>query len=318
MGTFANGKTGNRDKARFSPRRRIARRAVGARRQADEPGEVGIGERRHIAWRAVLPQTRERLLDGERRTEERRHRVQHHGEAHGLQIGRAQRGGLVAVDDGDDLRPRQVPRHGLHLGDLLDAVDEDQVDARVLPAPGARERLFDAGGRQRIGAPDDQHGIVAARGHRAAQPALVLARVDQADAGHLAAALRGHLVLEVDGGHAGLDVLAHRALDVRGAAVAGVGIGDHRHADGAHHVARVAGHLGLRHEADVGLAQPRRGGAEAGHIDDREAGALDLPRAQRVVGARCLDDGTAGEQGLQGQCGMQGHGLNSSSGRRRC
>ena len=102
---------------------------------------------------------------------------------------------------------------------------------------------------------------------------------------HVAAALGRHLVLDVQRGDAGRRVLAHRAHDVERVAVAVVGVGDHRHADGLHEPPRVVGHLGEREQPDVGAPEQRRRRAEAGHVDGREAGALDEPRRQRVVGA---------------------------------
>ena len=86
-------------------------------------------------------------------------------------------------------------------------------------------------------------------------------------------------------GHAGLLVGLHRAHHVDRVAVAGVGVGDHRHVDGGDDPPGVVDHLGAGEQPDVGPAEQRGGGAEPGHVDDVEAGLLDQPRRQRVVGA---------------------------------
>jgi hypothetical protein len=94
-----------------------------------------------------------------------------------------------------------------------------------------------------------------------------------------------HLVLEVDAGHPGLLVLADRAHDVDRVAVAGVRVGDHRDVHRADDPAGVVDHLGAGEQAHVRAADQRGGGAEPGHVDGVEAGLLDQPGGQRVVGA---------------------------------
>ncbi|MEO8121266.1 MAG: hypothetical protein ABI606_18330 [Rhodoferax sp.] len=70
----------------------------------------------------------------------------------------------------------------------------------------------------------------------------------------------------------------------------------------------MGGHLGLGQEPDVGLAQARSGGAEAGHVDGRKAGALDQAGRQRVIGAGHLDEAAGAQMFLELQCGMGVHG----------
>ena len=98
---------------------------------------------------------------------------------------------------------------------------------------------------------------------------------------------------------AGLLVLADRADDVDGVAVAGVGVGDQRDVDDAGHPPRVVDHLGLPEQPDVGPSEQRGGGPEPGHVDDVEPGLLHEPRRQRVVSTGCDDGSFPVEQGPQ-------------------
>src|SRR5678809_901175 len=79
--------------------------------------------------------------------------------------------------------------------------------------------------------------------------------------GHVAAPLGNHLVFDVDTGHAGADVFAHRAHDVDRVAVAVVGVRNDRHGDRVGDVARVQMHLGHRRQPGVGHAEERERGA---------------------------------------------------------
>ena len=85
------------------------------------------------------------------------------------------------------------------------------------------------------------------------------------------ASLGKHLVFDVQGGHAGVFVLADGAMNVERIAVAGVGVADDGDVYRLRNRARVGGHLGHREQAQVGIAAGG-GGAEAGHVDRVEAG----------------------------------------------
>ena len=114
---------------------------------------------RRPAWRAAALQFGQRVRHRLDRGEERGHRIEHDLEAHLLQIGRGQRGGFVAVDDRDHLRPFDGAGHCLDLGDLLDAIDEDQVDAGIAVQARTMDRFVDAGRGQGVGAADDQQFV---------------------------------------------------------------------------------------------------------------------------------------------------------------
>ena len=113
-----------------------------------------------------------------------------------------------------------------------------------------------------------------------------LVGADQQLAAHVPALLGHDLVLELDPGDAGLLVELHGADDVDRVAVAGVGVGDDRDVDGGDDPAGVVDHLRARQQTHVGAADQRGRRPEAGHVDRVEAGLLDQPGAQRVVGAR--------------------------------
>jgi hypothetical protein len=102
----------------------------------------------------------------------------------------------------------------------------------------------------------------------------------------MAAPLGRHLVLDVQGRHAGRLVRLHGAAHAERVAVAGVGVGDERDADGRSEVAGVIGHLGEAGVAEIRQAQARGRRAEARHVDGREPGALDQADRHAVVGAR--------------------------------
>ncbi len=99
----------------------------------------------------------------------------------------------------------------------------------------------------------------------------------------MAALLREFLVLDMDAGDPDGLVLAHRAHDVQFVAVAGIGVGDDRQADGRRDPAGIRHHLRHRDDAEIGVAE-RRGGAGAGHVDCVEPGALYEARRDAVIG----------------------------------
>ena len=123
-----------------------------------------------------------------------------------------------------------------------------------------------------------------------------LVGADQPLAAHVPALLGRHLVLELDPGDAGLLVELHGADDVDRVAVAGVGVGDHRHVDGGHDPPGVVDHLAAAEQPDVGAADQRGRRPEAGHVDGVEAGLLDQPGREGVVRARRHERRPAGQQ----------------------
>jgi hypothetical protein len=172
----------------------------------------------------------------------------------------------------------------------LGRLDEQHVGAGLAIAPAALERRVQAFDGARVGAGDDHEVVRAARLDRGPHLLDHLICRDHVLARQMPAALRRHLVLEMERRHPGRLVLADCAHDVERVAVAVVGVGDHGDADGLHETAGVVDHLAERQQPDVGASQERRRGAVAGHVHGFEARLLDQPRRQRVVGAG-RDDG---------------------------
>jgi hypothetical protein len=124
----------------------------------------------------------------------------------------------------------------------------------------------------------------------------VLFERDDALALHVAASLRPHLVLEEAARGAELHELAHGALDVERVAVAGVDVDQHRDVDGSDDVPGGVDHLGLRQQAEVGLAEPRGGQAVARDEDGAEPRLLGELRGERVPDAGNHDGAVAREE----------------------
>ena len=126
-------------------------------------------------------------------------------------------------------------------------------------------------------------GAAAGRGRGADLGQPILARHDLLVV-EMAAFLGEALVLDMDAGDPARLVFAHRAHGVELVAVAGIGVGDDRQVDRGGDAAGVVDHLRHRHQAEIGVAERRRG-AGAGHVDAVEPGALDQPRGDAVIGA---------------------------------
>jgi hypothetical protein len=106
----------------------------------------------------------------------------------------------------------------------------------------------------------------------------------------VAAALGQRLVLDLDGAGARTLEQPHRARDVEGVAVAGVGIDHQRGCNPVADQRDGVRHLGHRHEADVGAAQPRVGDGRAGHVERGETGLRGQRGGECVVHARGDND----------------------------
>ncbi len=134
-----------------------------------------------------------------------------------------------------------------------------------------------------IGTRDDDEIGVAARLHGRLDLADVLACLDHVLAGHVSAPLGRHLILEVDGRHAGLLVGVHGLDHVDGIAVARIRIGDHGNAHGIGDATGVVDHLRAGQERHVGAAEQRARRGVTTHVDDIEPGLFDEPRREGVV-----------------------------------
>jgi hypothetical protein len=235
----------------------------------------------------------------QRREQEHRHDRQAIAELGGLL--QADLRGLAGRDDVQQARPLHAARD---IGDLVERprrLDERDVGARRERAVRALDRLVEAENGARVRARDQHEVGVGAVLGGGAHLADELVGADHLLVVEVPAALREHLVLDVEGGDAGGGVLAHCAHDVELVAEAGVGVRDHRHADRGGDARRVLRHLGHRQQPVVGVAEAGRR-AGAGHVDGGEAGLLDDPGGQAVVRARGDDERVAGEQLPQSCC----------------
>ncbi len=182
------------------------------------------------------------------------------------------------------MHPFQSPGDVGQLCLVLGRLDPEHVRACIAVAQRAVDRLVDAVDRQAVGAGDDHEVLVGPRRDGRLQLADHLAGRDHVLALHVAAALGRLLVLQVDARHAARLVVVHRADHVDRVAVAGVGICDHRDGDRLRHAPGVLDHLAARQQRHIGTAEQGAGGGEAAHVDDVEAGLLDQPSGQPVVG----------------------------------
>ena len=120
----------------------------------------------------------------------------------------------------------------------------------------------------------------------------------------MAAFLREGLVLEMERRDAGTFEGARRALGRERIAVAGIGIGDHRHRDRLDDFGEPRDDLVRRHQPHVGHAGRARDGAAA-RIDGRKARLLDEARRQSVERAGGDDDFSPAHHGPKCRRGAQ-------------
>ena len=153
---------------------------------------------------------------------------------------------------------------------------------------GAADRFFQPEHGARIRARDDEEIRIGAGRHRRAHLGEVFVERDDHLVVEMAALLREALILDMQAGDAAPLVFADGARGIELVAIAGVGIGDHRHVDRGRDAPGIVGHLRHGHEAVVRVAE-RRGRAGAGHVDGRKARLRDGARRNAVIGARRHD-----------------------------
>ena len=152
--------------------------------------------------------------------------------------------------------------------------DETGVGAKRVRGPDAVDSFVETCYGLGVGAGDDKEVAVAAGGHGGADALKVLAALDDALVGHMAAALGPDLVFQKTASGAGVDELLDGAVGVEGIAVAGVGIYEHGDLDALADAARLGDDLGLGQQAEVGFAEGGGGDGVARHEAHRTAGAL--------------------------------------------
>ena len=166
-----------------------------------------------------------------------------------------------------------------------DRIGEDHVGAGFRIGARTPQHALDALDRQRVRARDDGKSIV---------PASQAGRFDLFHtfdqgyhllAGHVPAALRMHLVLDIDAGKPRLLEHLHRVVHVHGIAVAGVGIGGQRDGEGAGQHPAMVDVFRKSHHPDIVDAEERIGNAGARRGSHLEAGLFDQAGAVAVVDA---------------------------------
>ena len=163
---------------------------------------------------------------------------------------------------------------------------------------GALQRGLETFDRNGIGARDDDEIAVMQGIPHGVQARHHLGRGHQRLVVVMAAFLRKRLVLEVEGGDAGAFESAGRALRRQRIAVAGIRIGDDRHADRLHDFGEPPLDLVRRDQPHVGYAGRPRDRAAA-RIDGGKAGLLDQARGQAVERTGGDHDGTTLQHGFE-------------------
>jgi hypothetical protein len=201
------------------------------------------------------------------------------------------------------LEPVEQQRHaGKGAGDgsnfvvRLRRFHKEYVRPRFAVGARAAERGVHSLDGAGIGACDDQKFGRAAGLGRGADFFDHLRSGHYAFAFHVAAALRRHLVFNVDCGDARALVIGHGADHVQGIAVAGIRVGNHGQFHSLHDARGIVHHFGLGQQARVRPPQKRRRRAEAGHIHGGESGFFYEARGERVVSARSQNGLRAGQQ----------------------
>src|SRR5437660_672766 len=156
----------------------------------------------------------------------------------------------------EEERGVELPRHPLDLLLGPRRFDEEQVGASPGRGRAAAERLVESGRRDRVGPRDDEEVRVRARLDRGADLSLELGERNDLVTREMSAALRRHLVLEVERRHPRALVQRHRPPHRERVAVAGVGVGDEGDPDRGGEVASVVDHLAEPREGQIGQPEP--------------------------------------------------------------
>ncbi len=135
-----------------------------------------------------------------------------------------------------------------------------------------------------VGAGDDDEVGIAAGLHCRADFGDEFVVRDDVLAIQMTATFGRHLVFDVNGCHAPGFKFTHRARHIEFVAIAGVCIGNQRHANGAGHHRRTVHHLAQGQQTKIRKTKGRRD-TSAGHIDRGKASLLYQPRANGVIRA---------------------------------
>src|SRR6202162_563889 len=275
-------------------------------RKADEVGE--LPEARNEIGSPFEETARRRLQRPEEVQEsavydhDRRHRNRDAADAELLQLRNRHEIGLHAGDpvhlvDGE----RSLERGGrlLDVAPAPDPVNEGEVGPGREIQVAAADRLVEAVNRISVRpGVDDEVGIEPVADARAgADFSRHLLGRNGLLAGHVTAALREDLILDVHARHAHCDEPLRDPRRVHGVAAASVDVGHDGDRDCLRDVPGQVENILHRNEADIGLSHERGGEAEARHLDRLETRRFDDPGAERVMATR-HDDRSPLEDGV--------------------
>ncbi len=239
-------------------------------------------------------------------------------EADALRIGEVEHRRLAARHHVEQARPLDQLRHRLDLGLRLRRLEKSHVGAGGERRVHPRHRLLEADHGAGIGASDQQEVRVGLCRRGGADLCQIVFKRDHRLVVEVPALLGKPLVLDVQPCHPAPLVFAHRAGDVELVAVAGIGVGDHRHLHGRGDPPGIVRHLVHGHEPEIRIAERRRG-AGPRHVDRGKPRLVDGAGADAVVGAGRHDHAVLPEQGAQAGGrgkGLRGHGSPPLSGSR--
>ena len=218
------------------------------------------------------------------------HRVHHHGEAHFLQFSRRQNWRGPAFDVVGHGRRVDLGRDGAHLLNVGRGLDKHHVGTDFAKYLAALNRRFQAVHRVGVGAGHDDEIRVGARIQRRFQLGNHFGRFHHRLAGHVAAALGRHLILDEHAGQPGALIGAHGARHIDDIAKAGVAIAEQRQCRGIANAGVEIGHLGHGQLAGVGSAQQCCGGRIAAGGQRGEPGLFGNAGAQSIVHPGEIED----------------------------
>ena len=219
-----------------------------------------------------------------------------HLEPQTLQFSDVEQGRLAGFHKVVEQRHGGMGDHFRGLVRRPDGLHEKSVGAGFGESITASHRVVPAGDGQRVGADDDGEVVIGAGVHGGVDFLHHFVDGYHPLVFQVTAPLGKLLVFDVYRGHAGALVFADRAPHIHGAAVSGVRVGDHRHADGGSDGRRVGKHLGCRGQGQIGVADAGHRGSGSGHVDGGKVGSLDDRGGETVISAGRGNNPGLGEQ----------------------
>ncbi len=209
------------------------------------------------------------------------------------------RGVPLRGDHVDHLRSGHLAGDPLDLLQVLGSLHEHEICARRGISVGPIQRVVEAVRLDCVRAGDDLEAIVVPCVAGGGDARRELVGLEHFLALEVPAALREHLVLELDRGGARSLVATYGAHDIGGAAEAGVAIDDERKRGGFGESKDVVDHVALRDQPDVGQSEVRERASGAGDVRGGVPGQLDGTRGEPVEDSGRDDQPGPGEQRIE-------------------